>query len=38
MSGFWFMVVDGGWVRFIVVVASGALIFGRGLRWWQVGG
>ena len=28
VSGFWFMVVDGGWVQFIVVMTSGALIFG----------
>ena len=28
VSGFWLMVVDGGWVPFIVVVASGGLILG----------
>jgi len=38
LSGFWFMVVDGGWVWFVVVVVSGGLILGWGLQWWQVSG
>ena len=38
VSGFWFMVVDGGWVWLVVVVVSGGLILGWGLWWWQVRG
>ena len=38
VGGFWFIVVDGGWVWFVVVVASGGLILGWNLRLWQVGG
>ena len=36
VSGFWFLVVDGGWVWFMVMVASGGLILGWGLWWCQV--
>ena len=38
--GEWVLVYGdcGGWVRFVVVVANGALIFGGGIWWWQVGG
>ena len=34
VSGFWLMVVDGRWVWFVVVAASGGLILGWGLWWW----
>ena len=38
--GEWVLVYGdcGGWVWFVVVVANGALIFGWGIWWWQVGG
>ena len=32
VSGFWVMVIDGGWVWFVVVVDNGWLILGWGLR------
>ena len=31
VSGFWFLVVNGVWVWFVVVVTSGGLILGWGL-------
>ena len=38
--GEWVLVYGdcGGWVRFVVVVANGTLIFGWDIWWWQVGG
>ena len=33
VSGFWILVFNGGWVRFVVVVTNGGLILGWGLRW-----
>ena len=34
MSEFWFLVVNGEWVRFVVVVTSAGLILGWDLWWW----
>ena len=30
--GLWWLMVDGGWVWFVVVVVSGGLILGWGLQ------
>ena len=33
VSGFWFLVVNDGWVQFVVLVTSGGFVLGWDL-WW----
>ena len=34
VSGFWFLVFNGGWVRFVVVVTVGVSMCGGGQKQW----